>query len=492
MELTRAVQGDQGDRGASVSKSVIVLEFNELTPSLMDRFIAEGRLPNFERLRSQSIVATTDASDEADVVLNPWIQWVTVHTGHPYSRHKVFHLSDGPKYRAPRVWDMVDEAGGKFWLCGSMNTARQPATVHGLALPDPWATDIEPYPNTLFKDYYKLVSTYVQEYTSDSPSLAKSDYVKFARFMATNGLSAKTVAAAARQIASEGAAFKWRRATILDRLQWDVFKHHYRREKPTFSTFFLNSTAHFQHFYWRNMDHTPFSVKPTEEQQVRFADAIRYGYEQMDKIVGECLALAGPDTTVVLCTALSQQPLVKYDVDGGRQLFKPTDPGLIVQLAGLDLPFQYDQVMSDKFYLTFADEPAADLAAERLGALRLDSGEPFLRFIQEGARLVIVCAVNQIRSPETLVVSPHTQQSAAFCDLVYPIEGIKSGMHHPDGMLWIRTPARRSMEVERKVSLCEIAPTLLALCGIDAAGRFDYPALSEVLEPPAVPRQAAA
>jgi hypothetical protein len=415
------------------------------------------------------------------VVLNPWIQWVTVHTGHPYSRHKVFHLSDGPNYKSPRIWDVVDDAGGNFWLCGSMNIAREPDTVRGLALPDPWATDIEPFPDGMFEDYYRLVSAYVHDYTADKPKLARSAYLKFARFMLLNGLSLKTVVAAGRQILSEGADFKWRRATILDRLQWDVFKHHHKRLRPTLSTFFLNSTAHFQHFYWRNMQPDAFTLKPTAEQQERFEDAIRYGYEQMDLIVQDCLKLAGPETTIVLCTALSQQPLVKYDVDGGKQLFKPTDPGLMVGLAGLELSFQFDPVMSEKFYLTFDNDEAAILAAERLGALRMASGEPLLTFLREDRRLVIVCAVNQIRSPETLVVSPHTNRSIAFGDMFYPIEGVKSGMHNADGMLWIRTPEHRQAQIDRKVSLCEIAPTMLELCGVDPKGRFDRAAIAEVV-----------
>jgi hypothetical protein len=58
---------------------VIVLEFNELTPALVDRFIAQGHLPNFARLRAESIVAVTDA-EETFPTLEPWIQWVTVHT----------------------------------------------------------------------------------------------------------------------------------------------------------------------------------------------------------------------------------------------------------------------------------------------------------------------------------------------------------------------------------------------------------------------------
>ena len=64
--------------------SVILLEFNELTPSLISRFIAEGRLPNFKRLYDESRVFTTDATEDAwedKRLLNPWVQWVTVHTG---------------------------------------------------------------------------------------------------------------------------------------------------------------------------------------------------------------------------------------------------------------------------------------------------------------------------------------------------------------------------------------------------------------------------
>jgi hypothetical protein len=61
---------------------VILLELNELSPDLMSRFIDEGELPNFRRLRAQSTLYTTDA-DEDPPSLQPWIQWITVHTGVP-------------------------------------------------------------------------------------------------------------------------------------------------------------------------------------------------------------------------------------------------------------------------------------------------------------------------------------------------------------------------------------------------------------------------
>ena len=55
-----------------MSRPLINLEFNELSPTLMDRFIAQGMLPNFARLRQESTVCITDAEIEPPA-LEPWI-----------------------------------------------------------------------------------------------------------------------------------------------------------------------------------------------------------------------------------------------------------------------------------------------------------------------------------------------------------------------------------------------------------------------------------
>lgn len=74
--------------------NVIILEFNELVPELLDRFMNEGRLPNFKRLHDESIVAITDAEEEPPY-LEPWIQWVSAHTGLSYAEHRCFNLNEG-------------------------------------------------------------------------------------------------------------------------------------------------------------------------------------------------------------------------------------------------------------------------------------------------------------------------------------------------------------------------------------------------------------
>ena len=70
---------------SSMSENVILLEFNELSPTLMNRFISQGHLPNFKRFSEESAVYLTEAEERAPY-LDPWIQWITVHTGLNFQR----------------------------------------------------------------------------------------------------------------------------------------------------------------------------------------------------------------------------------------------------------------------------------------------------------------------------------------------------------------------------------------------------------------------
>ena len=150
----------------------------------------------------------------------------------------------------------------------------------------------------------------MQEHTSGKVPLSRSEQLDFLKFMARHGLRPGTVATIVRQLANErlsDAGFK--RAVLLDRLQLDLFRWHYKRAQPDFATFFLNSTAHYQHLYWRNMEPEHFKVKPEPGEQEVYQEAILFGYQQMDKMLPKLMSLAGPDTAVVLLTALSQQPI---------------------------------------------------------------------------------------------------------------------------------------------------------------------------------------
>jgi hypothetical protein len=192
-------------------------------------------------------VYVTDAEEEPPY-LNPWIQWVTVHSGMPYGEHKIFEQGEGHSLEKQCLWEGVNSAGLKSWVCGAMNV-RFHKPFRGRVLPDPWTVGTMLYPESVAL-YFKFVQRHVRECTNDRVPLTRADYFRFLTFMLTHGLSATSIFAIVKQLLSERLAdSSWRRASTLDRLQFDLFRWYHRGGKPEFSLYFLISTAHLQHKY---------------------------------------------------------------------------------------------------------------------------------------------------------------------------------------------------------------------------------------------------
>jgi predicted AlkP superfamily phosphohydrolase/phosphomutase len=462
---------------------VILIEFNELTPSLMERFMASAHLPNFQRLYNESHVYETDAEEEGEN-LNPWVQWVTVHSGLSASEHGVTRLADGHRLQTKAVWDVLSEAGYRVWVCGSMN-ARYDRPLNGMLLPDPWSTGLTPYPKRVFDPYYNFVQYVVQEHTNPGAPLSKSDACKFLWFMLTHGLSPSTIRAVIAQLAGERRHHdSWKRAVILDLFQWDVFHHYYRNGQVDFATFFLNSTAHFQHAYWRQMEPERFSVKPSEEEVEQYGCAILYGYQTMDKLIGRFLKLAGQDATLIFCTGLSQQPYLKAESTGGRHYYRIIGPHVFSGLLGIESRFEYNPVMSDQAILRFEGEDEASQAEDRLRSFRLTEG-PVFHTSRDWADLMVQCNCTGIVAPEAVMAQESGSPMVPFFHVFYSMDVVKSGFHHPDGMLWVRYPGRSHVMHEGKVSLRSIAPSILELLGVPCSDFMTCePFLQNLLQKP--------
>src|SRR5215475_6735871 len=205
-------------------KKLILIEFNELCPPLLARWMAEGKLPNFSTFHAQSDVFTTRADEPEGANLEPWIQWYSLHTGIPFSQHNVFHLTDGPRAAHPDMWSILSANGFSVGNCSIMNTRR--ITAKGARyIPDPWCDSEQTFPPDM-QAYYKVVSQQVKEYSNRDRGLSASDLRNFLWFMTTHGLSVETVSAILSQLAGEKLGRGgWKRAVLLDMLQFDVFKH---------------------------------------------------------------------------------------------------------------------------------------------------------------------------------------------------------------------------------------------------------------------------
>jgi len=444
---------------------MILLEFNELCPSLIHRFMSAGQLPAFQRLHDESFVYTTRAQERAPF-LDPWIQWLTVHSGLNHDQHRVDKLNEGHACSAKRIWDVVSEHGGSAWICGSMSTSYH-SRFRGALVPDPWTTKVLPTPASL-RPYFAVVQSSVLDSTNARARLSWRAAARFGAFMATHGLSAQTIAAIVQQLFAERAGRnRWKRAVLLDRLQFDLFRHHWTRRRPTFSTLFLNSTAHLQHLHWREMEPHLFQAQPTREEIDEYQSAILFGYQQMDRLLARVFEMIDRDTTLVLASALSQQPCLAYEHQGGKAFYRPRSFERLLSFAGVNGHTRVSPVMAHQFHVEFESADAASGAAARLQALRVGD-RPAMAVESNGRQLFAWCRITTglDSSVRLSADAAGDRREERFFSIFFKVEGIKSGMHHPDGLFWIRRPTAEHWRFEDAVPLDRVAPTLLAELGI--------------------------
>jgi hypothetical protein len=328
-------------------------------------------------------------------------------------------------------------------------------------MPDPWDRDGRPHPEWL-RPFYQTVARQVQESSREEP-LSLAELWNFGAFLLRNGLSLTTVRAIVAQLCAErwDAGLRWRRACLLDSLLYDVFRSLNRRFDVQFATFFCNSTAHFQHYYWRHMEPGRFEVAVPATDHPSLRGAIEYGYRQMDYLLGR-LMRDYPQAQLMLCTALSQQAWT----DTTKCTFRPTNFEGLLKFAGVT-GGTVKPVMAEEFHLECRDEAAAAQAEQRLAELTVN-GEPLMKVQRTGRDLFAGCRVTDVTVLEQRV--QHGGESRAFRDLFYMVHTMRSGRHHPDGVFWVRDGRHRV--VDERVPLTAVAPTVLAHFGVSIPARM--------------------
>ncbi|MEZ4750331.1 MAG: hypothetical protein R3B54_06815 [Bdellovibrionota bacterium] len=431
---------------------IVQLEFNELSPPLLDQFMARGDLPNFKRLYDSSDIFHSEADVPLDH-LEPWIQWPTVHSGLRHEEHGIFHLGDGKKLGRRAVGNYLSDAGLRVGIFGSMNCGYD--RVNGYVVPDPWDEGGKAFPEFL-SPFVDFVSKQVQE-SSRSEGFELKDLLQFGWFLARHGLSPDTAWSGIRQLAKEWkhSEQKWERAIVMEKICYDLFRYLNEKFHVDYATFFCNSTAHFQHYYWRHFEPERFALPPSAEESTFYSGAVLKGYQSLDKLVGRALS-DYPHSTIIFCTALSQKPWV----DTKKCLFRIRSVESFLSFAGVHpKPVRVRPVMAQQFYFDFETEAEAEAAKLALDSLTVN-GEPACWFNQEGKSLFGGCSIEDAGVFEKEVLSGASGQRQKFSELFYQIHGMRSGRHDPLGALWIRRGSHRVHE--GKVALTRIAPTILA------------------------------
>ncbi|MCI5044693.1 MAG: hypothetical protein MRY72_08350, partial [Aquisalinus sp.] len=363
---------------------------------------------------------------------------------------------DGPAAGHENIWQLLHQAGLTTGNISSMNAATK-VDDGSFAMPDPWCTTEHSTPDTLIPLQH-FIQKQVQEYTNTDSRNALTTMLSFVRSLIQNGLRPQTAISLARQLGSEklsNGKTSWRRAMALDAILADVFSYHWHKARPAYATFFLNSTAHYQHAYWRHMEPDAFTNPAPAAEVGIYENAILAGYKNMDGIIGRFMEFERKGVQLVLMTALSQQPFLKYEETGGQKFYRARNINEL--LAELDLvPTDIRPVMTHQYRIDFATSEALSKAHEILAGITLENERVFdLEVEDNGVR--VGCRLNTQQQDD--VIMNMNGQNKPFFDVFYQIEETKSGCHHPDGVLWIQTGNHKVHS--EKVSILDWLPTVL-------------------------------
>lgn len=414
-------------------KRVVQLELNEISAPVIRSLCARGELPHFAQvLRDWACLEST--SEEEYELIEPWIQWVTAHTGKTYAEHGIFHLGNQAEIRDPQIWELLSEHGIESAIVGSMN-ARRGETTGGVFIPDPWAKIDETYPASL-SPLWRLFSRKVQQHATQP--LEFKDLVAGAKCCVRLGLPLSVYFNIARALIAGkiNPKKKWRLAGVFDELLTTIFLSVSRNNPARYYTLFLNSVAHYQHHYWRNFDRKVFNEEVVSPDCEVSDDPVLEGYRNFDRIVGRVLKrFSWEDTLFVIVSGLSQEPYLAHEAEGGMNYYRLKDHRAFAGLVGVDsarvLP-----LMSRDWRVECGDEAEVAAAHEALSGLIVE-GLQLFKVVRDGeCALFIETAVTSSIADGALIKRGDGSPVAAFQD-TFVNTAVKSGHHTGIGVLWL-------------------------------------------------------
>ena len=284
-----------------MNRKLILIELNELNFDVVREYLVAGDcFPNLQRLLTSE--SRTTSGESHYHLLEPWIQWPSVHTGMTFDEHNIFRLGDVAIKKPTQIFEILERNGltvGAVSPMNAVNELEQPKYF----IPDPW-TDT-PSDGSIVS---RMLTRALQQTVNDNSkglitvkSLFSLDisFIVLVRPRKYFRLVKKALNTRKRP---------WRKALFLDRLLHEMHLTLFQRHRPNFSTIFFNAGAHIQHHYFLNAASKLVGEASNPSWYVASPeDPFRDMLVEYDEILGDLFDLIGTET--LIATGLTQTPV---------------------------------------------------------------------------------------------------------------------------------------------------------------------------------------
>jgi hypothetical protein len=340
-----------------MTQPLYLVELNEISFDFVQRYSTSGHLPQLTKLIRRHGLSTT-VSESIYENVEPWIQWVSAHTGKTFDEHKIFRLGDIVDSDIDQIWEVLERRGISVGAVSPMNAVNRLANP-SFFVPDPWTVS-RVSADRATQALYQAVRQAVSENASGrlAAQSVKGLLTGFLRHVPLKRWS--------RYIQLSARAIKrpWLKAIILDELLADLFLSLLNRHSPQFATVFLNGGAHIQHHYLFNSAAYCGARKNPKWYVPDGEDPVLDIYSSYDEFLGRLVAFQ-PTARVVIATGLHQVPYPRE-----TYYWRLKEHDTFLRWAGI--PFKsVEPLMSRDFLIQCSSPQDAVRAAELLRDARL-------------------------------------------------------------------------------------------------------------------------
>tara|TARA_B110000444_G_scaffold233743_2_gene243517 strand:+ start:210 stop:1508 length:1299 start_codon:yes stop_codon:yes gene_type:complete len=408
---------------------LILLELNEINFDTVKDYLNKGEtLNNFKHLIENNLIVTRSEDEYQNI--EPWIQWVSVHTGLDYKSHKVFRLGDIVNHRHEQIFEKIEKLGFKVGAISPMNAANNLMNPDYF-IPDPWTKTSSD-------------NSFLSKILSDSISQAVNDNAKSKITI----LSVLKLVYAFLTIISMKDKINliffvlstlrkpWRKSLVLDLFLFYVHKELFIKKNTNFSTIFLNAGAHIQHHYFFNskvIKNSKFK-NPSwyiKEKYDPIIDMLRV----YDKILGELNNIN--NTEIIVATGMSQVPYnnIKfyYRLSNHKNFLKK-------------LNLKFDKViprMTRDFLILFNNKADQEEAYNYLKKITVSDDSLLFEEIEKMNNNLFVTLTYSNEITKDMFITINGKKIHLFDQVVFV--AVKNGMHQSKGYAYFSDGIKKSI-----------------------------------------------
>ena len=480
--------------GATVTdrRAFVLFELNEVPLRVVRHYADRHPGSAFAKILEWGRRWDTVTPDQGH--LSPWITWPTLHRAVSSSDHHIVALGQDVAQtdaRFPPIWTLLAKAGRRVGLFGSLHSYPLPQdlTAYDFYVPDTFAAGPEAKPAELSAFQSFNLHMVDRSGVNASSELPIGKALQFLLRTIPAGIRPATLTKIAKQLTSERI---WReragrRRTIQSLLAFDLFLSQLQSKKPAAAFFFTNHVASSMHRYWPATFGGDYQITEWKEDWVRrFSGELDYVMREADQMLADLMSYAdrNPDTVILVSGSMGQAAVDEDDRHVKTQVLLRDMRKFLDQL-GIRSGFERRRTMEPTYTLTFDDDPSADAFMQAIGTVKIGGTSIEARRLDSRGVEFMVGHANLGAEQLTLTIGNRSVElaDAGLANITIDDEVGSAAYHVPEGMLLAYDPRAnlKGAAAREPISTTRIAPTLLALQGVDRPGYMEEP-LPELLE----------